>query len=247
MRSNRQKTKIEACLLVTDNHGSVIGTQPPVTSYHLVYTIYGYSPGGLGLDVMLGFNGQRKAPVTGCYPLGNGYRDYDPYLMRFRSPDNLSPFTQGGINAYSYCAGEPVNSTDPSGHIKLFDHFKNIDPVKKWISQWRGKLDTNDTSMLVAPQKTSISQDPLLIERKETLERLRTTELRANSDSATRLTTTLNKINQKIADSVSAQQHSANTGIFPAQNVSPPASQSQKTLSLDRPYQVRETVDTQPK
>ncbi|WP_256582498.1 MULTISPECIES: RHS repeat-associated core domain-containing protein [unclassified Pseudomonas] len=236
-----QKTKIEAYLLVTDNHGSVIGAQPPVTPYPLVYTAYGYRPGCPGLEVMLGFNGQRKDPVTGCYPLGNGYRDYDPFLMRFRSPDNLSPFTQGGINAYSYCAGEPVNSTDPSGHTKLFDRFKNKAPVKKWFSQWRGELDTSDTSMLVAPQKTSISQDKLLIERKETLDRLKTTELTANNDSATLLTIKLNKINQKIADSVSAQQHGANTGIFPVQNVSSPVSQSQNTPFLDRPYQVRET------
>lgn len=112
-----QKTKIEAYLLVTDNHGSVIGAQPPVAPYPLVYTAYGYRPGCLGLEVMLGFNGQRKDPVTGCYPLGNGYRDYDPCLMRFRSPDNLSPFGEGGINAYVYCAGNPVNNIDPSGHM----------------------------------------------------------------------------------------------------------------------------------
>lgn len=123
-----QKTKIEAYLLVTDNHGSVIGAKPPVTPYPLVYTAYGYRPGCLGLEVMLGFNGQRKAPVTGCYPLGNGYRDYDPCLMRFRSPDNLSPFGEGGINAYVYCAGNPVNYIDPSGH--MFKALKSTFGIK---------------------------------------------------------------------------------------------------------------------
>ena len=37
--------------------------------------------------------------------------------MRFNSPDTLSPFGKGGINAYAYCAGDPVNRSDPSGRF----------------------------------------------------------------------------------------------------------------------------------
>ncbi|MNN36772.1 hypothetical protein D3C81_1506800 [compost metagenome] len=40
---------------------------------------------------------------------------YLPALMRFASPDALSPFLKGGINSYSYCAGDPVNYSDPTG------------------------------------------------------------------------------------------------------------------------------------
>ncbi|EJL88509.1 RHS repeat-associated core domain protein containing protein [Herbaspirillum sp. CF444] len=66
---------------------------------------------------ILGYNGQRQDPVSGTYHLGNGYRAYNPVLMRFNSPDAWSPFGAGGINAYAYCAGDPVNYADPSGHL----------------------------------------------------------------------------------------------------------------------------------
>lgn len=35
--------------------------------------------------------------------------------MRFNSPDRISPFERGGINAYAYCEGSPVNWQDHSG------------------------------------------------------------------------------------------------------------------------------------
>ncbi|MFC9627560.1 RHS repeat-associated core domain-containing protein [Streptomyces sp. NPDC056930] len=68
-----------------------------------------------GLVTLLGFNGERPDPVTGCYLLGNGYRAFDPVLMRFHSPDSLSPFDGGGLNPYAYCLGDPINRVDPTG------------------------------------------------------------------------------------------------------------------------------------
>lgn len=67
--------------------------------------------------ILPGFNGERGDPVSGTYHLGNGYRAYNPLLWRFNCPDSLSPFEAGGINPYTYCAGDPVNLTDPTGHI----------------------------------------------------------------------------------------------------------------------------------
>jgi RHS repeat-associated protein len=68
---------------------------------------------------LAGFNGQRPDPVSGHSHLGNGYRAYNPVLGRFTAPDSMSPFGAGGINPYAYCAGDPVNRADPSGHFSL--------------------------------------------------------------------------------------------------------------------------------
>lgn len=79
-----------------------------------------WSPYGSSTSVdsrLLGFNGEHFDTTSGTYHLGNGYRAYNPILMRFNCPDNLSPFSAGGINAYAYCAGDPVNHSDPSGHL----------------------------------------------------------------------------------------------------------------------------------
>jgi RHS repeat-associated protein len=82
----------------------------------LAYTPYGHRPPESGLLSLLGFNGERPDPVTGHYLLGNGYRAFNPVLMRFNSPDSWSPFGKGGLNAYAYCVGDPVNRNDPTGH-----------------------------------------------------------------------------------------------------------------------------------
>lgn len=78
------------------------------------YTPYGYCP-GTG-NSPLAYTGEWLEPFIDGYLLGNGYRAYNTHLMRFHSPDNLSPFGAGGLNSYGYCEGDPVNRSDPSGH-----------------------------------------------------------------------------------------------------------------------------------
>jgi RHS repeat-associated protein len=68
---------------------------------------------------VLGFTGAYMDPVTRWYPLGNGYRFYFPTLFRFNAPDGLSPFGGGGANPYVYSAADPINRSDPSGHISV--------------------------------------------------------------------------------------------------------------------------------
>lgn len=84
------------------------------------YSVYGYCSNRLGL---LNFNGERIDQISGFYILGNGYRAFSASLMRFNSPDNISPFSVGGINAYVYCLGDPVNFQDPEGHSRIGRFF----------------------------------------------------------------------------------------------------------------------------
>lgn len=82
----------------------------------IVYSPYGFFRGGVEY-LSLHFNGEVWDGWSEGYHLGKGKRFYRPKLMRFTSPDNLSPFLAGGVNAYAYCKGDPVNFTDPSGKV----------------------------------------------------------------------------------------------------------------------------------
>ena len=110
----------ETTLLATDPQRSVIHLVDNADVHSLAYNPYGHHPAESGLTSLLGFNGEHRDRVTGHYLLGNGYRAFNPVLMRFNSPDSLSPFDEGGINAYAYCEGDPVNLVDPSGHIPIW-------------------------------------------------------------------------------------------------------------------------------
>ncbi|CAI1566890.1 RHS repeat-associated core domain [Serratia quinivorans] len=105
-------------LIGTDPMGSVVYREITATQS----VTYAYSPYGElnpHQSIQPGFNGERRDPVAGGYHLGNGYRAYNPVLRRFHAPDSWSPFGDGGINPYAYCEGDPVNRSDPSGHMGL--------------------------------------------------------------------------------------------------------------------------------
>ncbi|MFG0411947.1 RHS repeat-associated core domain-containing protein [Pseudomonas sp. FYR_11] len=121
-------------LLTSDRANSVLGLLDRV----MTYSPYGH------LDtsedaVLLAFNGQWRDPRTLCYLLGS-YRLFSPQLQRFCSPDSFSPFASGGLNAYSYCFGDPTNHTDNSGHIayrifrRLSPKFRNIKSESKYYN-----------------------------------------------------------------------------------------------------------------
>lgn len=110
-------------LLFTDGKGSALTTKSSQQSESHAHSPYGHtSPPSRTLT---NFNGENLELHTQCYLLGNGYRAFSPSLMRFISPDSWSPFGASGINVYMYCAGDPINYTDSSGHIKFWFARRN--------------------------------------------------------------------------------------------------------------------------
>ncbi|KAB0499728.1 RHS repeat-associated core domain-containing protein [Pseudomonas vancouverensis] len=117
----------DATLLATDQQRSVLQIhESSDQGRSIAYSPYGHRPIENGLLSLLGFNGERPDPATGHYLLGNGYRAFNPVLMRFNTPDSLSPFEKGGLNPYAYCLGDPVNQTDPNGHNPIATAFKSM-------------------------------------------------------------------------------------------------------------------------
>ncbi|WP_233444345.1 RHS repeat-associated core domain-containing protein [Pseudomonas monteilii] len=135
-------------LLAADSQGSVLREG---VGQALSYTSYGQSSGVVEQRTLLGYTGQFVDAATGGYPLGNGRRLYMPGIGRFCSPDSLSPFGAGGLNAYAYCSGDPVNRVDPSGRSPsgpLWGYKpKNAlwdNRLVKSLAEGRGSRETHD-------------------------------------------------------------------------------------------------------
>lgn len=125
-------------LLATDRSQSIIGEIVDGQTKTIAYSAYGEQSAQQRVETRLGFNGQLREANIGWYLLGNGYRTYNPKLMRFHSPDSWSPFRGGGLNAYMYCVGDPVNRVDPTGHAPLFPWLPLR--LRKFVSRVDGFL-----------------------------------------------------------------------------------------------------------
>jgi RHS repeat-associated protein len=113
-------------LLATDNKNSVFAEIAGGKPNSIAYSAYGQQSGQQEVATRLGFNGELREARIGWYLLGNGYRAYNPIFMRFHSPDRWSPFGNGGLNTYVYCVGDPVNFSDPTGHVRWGKMGANI-------------------------------------------------------------------------------------------------------------------------
>ncbi|MEU6347183.1 RHS repeat-associated core domain-containing protein [Streptomyces sp. NPDC046977] len=106
-------------LQLTDIHGDVT-VQLPLdsagTPSALAYDEYGNlsSDSANARYAWLGAT-QRASDAAGGL-ISMGVRLYDPTVGRFLTRDSEA---DGGANAYSYCSGDPVNCSDPTG---LFDY-----------------------------------------------------------------------------------------------------------------------------
>lgn len=106
----------QTLLLLTDANHSVLGESQQKTLRTAVYSAYGERHSDDVLQSLAAYNGEFRDPASSWYLLGQGYRAYNPSLMRFHSPDSHSPFDSGGLNPYCYCLGNPIALRDPSGH-----------------------------------------------------------------------------------------------------------------------------------
>ena len=140
-------------LLATDQQKSVLHAVSPVLSQPQSYGPYGHRSKTNGLLNALGFNGERPDVMTGHYLLGQGYRTFNPVLMRFNSPDSMSPFDRGGMNSYTYCSNDPINNKDPNGHFSISSVFKSFRYPKERDVLSYYKSASNSRSRASSPLK----------------------------------------------------------------------------------------------
>lgn len=146
-------------LLATDQDNSVLKAKSLINSEQHNYSIYGFSASQPSHLISVGFAGNHMDKSAEIFLLGQGYRGYCINTFRFLSPDNESPFGIGGINIYSYCAGDPVNRSDPTGHSWFSRLFRpsNTTP-KPYLKNHYPELLKKEISLTKSQAK--LSGDP---------------------------------------------------------------------------------------
>jgi RHS repeat-associated protein len=98
--------------------------------------------------------GERYDAETGLSYLH--FRYYDGHLGRFLSPDTWDPMQAGvDINRYAYAGNDPINSSDPGGHITLREFMsqgRTADAVRNQNNRKAGGdgIDPDDDGALNA-------------------------------------------------------------------------------------------------
>lgn len=173
--SDRPLHQSHTLLLATDSKNSVLVEVAGGKLNPIAYSVYGEQSAEQDVVSCLGFNGELLEAFH-WYFLGNGYRVYNPRLMRFHSPDSWSPFGKGGLNAYMYCRGEPVMSSDPTGHmpLKLFNRstvsrtpstssLSPLIPARRSPTSTRaGTRPATSAITPTAPSRGTVSEQPAM-------------------------------------------------------------------------------------
>lgn len=140
----------DLCLLATDSSSSVLGSAGEGNIEQHAYSAYGHTTLSLNRP-QLAFNGEYLNLSTRSYLLGAGVRLFSPVLMRFHAPDSMSPFSLGGLNAYAYCLNDPVNISDPTGHMG----------VRRLVQQYKIRANHHRAEVAAAAAKHKLAKKNL--------------------------------------------------------------------------------------
>ncbi|WP_027992004.1 RHS repeat-associated core domain-containing protein [Sinorhizobium meliloti] len=92
---------------ITDSAGNIVESTR--------YAAFGESA-NKAMTTQKNYTGERFDPETGLMYLNARYMD--PIFGRFISPDDWNPTLMGvGTNRYAYAANDPINRSDPNGHV----------------------------------------------------------------------------------------------------------------------------------
>ncbi|WP_085705530.1 RHS repeat-associated core domain-containing protein [Pseudomonas sp. B8(2017)] len=126
LAENINESSKEIKLLASNENGTVLEELDEQSSNSLTYSAYGHYFNQEDSSFLLRLNAELFNSILLGYALGNGNRIFSPLRMRFNSPDDYSPFEEGGLNSYAYCFCDPVNFIDPSGNNPIRSFFKGI-------------------------------------------------------------------------------------------------------------------------
>jgi RHS repeat-associated protein len=140
-------------VLLGDHQGSgTVAVNGAGTAFTQRYLPYGQIRGGgpNGLPTEQTYTGQTTDEATGLMYYGARY--YDPAIMAFTQPDTILPGA-GSLahNRYHYTFGDPVNHTDPSGHIPCPDGMCNRNGTTSSVG--RRRIEQRESAAAVAASR----------------------------------------------------------------------------------------------
>jgi RHS repeat-associated protein len=120
------KTASDTLYYHPDHLGSsaIVTNSSGIKAKEIYYYPYGETRTESGsADIKHKYTGQELDNETGIYNYKARY--YHPVLGRFISPDSIVPTPEDpqSLNRYSYVNNNPINLTDPSGHMAAWWHF----------------------------------------------------------------------------------------------------------------------------
>ncbi|MFJ4383103.1 RHS repeat-associated core domain-containing protein [Pseudomonas sp. NPDC089408] len=140
----------KSVLLACEEGRSVLGVSLTDRRAEFAYLPYGFHNQQPDLPDLPAYRGALPDRLLPGYSLGAGYRTFNTRLMRFQSADSMSPFGAGGINAYVYTLGDPVNLFDPSAHMPQkvrYPRTKNKPEAKKPAKAPQNKGNTSKNQL----------------------------------------------------------------------------------------------------